>query len=121
MTYKAAVASTDGKVVNQHFGRADLFHIVEISSEGYSYLESRSINACCNNGNHETASFVKAAEALKDVSAIIVSRIGEGAADFLEANGFIVYEAPFPIEPLLQKIVEDKLYEVDKWQFHTKN
>lgn len=26
---KIAVASTDGKVVNQHFGRADTFYILE--------------------------------------------------------------------------------------------
>lgn len=48
MSYRVAAASTDGKVVNQHFGRAELFHIFEISEdEGYRFLESRKVDACC--------------------------------------------------------------------------
>ena len=35
MSYKVAFASTDGKVVNEHFGRARQFHIVEIDDKDY--------------------------------------------------------------------------------------
>ena len=122
MIYRAAIASTDGKVVNQHFGRAERFHIFEISDNNtFKYIESRNVLPCCRQGEHETDAFLKVADILNDVSAVIVSRIGEGASDFLEANGFVVYEAPYPIEPLMQKIVKERLYEVDKWQYHTTN
>lgn len=122
MMYRVAVASTDGKVVNQHFGRAEHFHIFEISDDdAFRYLESREVAPCCNSGQHEQHAFLKIAEALKDVGAVIVSKIGEGASEFLEKEGFVVYEAPYPIEPLMRKILEERLYEVDKWQFHMRN
>lgn len=122
MVYKIALASTDGKVVNQHFGRAEKFHIVEIKeNEKYVYAGTRDISACCNNGEHEESAFEAAAKTLKDVQAIVVSKIGDSASEYLENKGFVVYEAPYPIDLLMQKIIQEKLYEVDKWQFHTKN
>lgn len=33
MAYRIAVASTDGIVVNQHFGHAERFHIIELNAE----------------------------------------------------------------------------------------
>ena len=117
MSYRVAAASTDGKVVNQHFGRAERFHIFEISEdEGYRFLESRKVDACCGGGGHEIGAFEAVARTLSDVQAIFVGRIGEGASDFMARKGFAVYEAPFPIEPLLQKIIDDRLYESDGWR-----
>lgn len=120
-TYKVALASTDGKVVNQHFGRAESFHIFEVSGGGYRYLESRATGACCSGGEHEREAFARVADVLKDAGAVIVSKIGRGASDFLEARGFVVYEAPFPIGPLLDKIVRDRLWETDEWQTRREN
>lgn len=121
MSYKIAIASTDGIVVNQHFGKADSFHIFKIDSEKYDYVEQRPVESCCGGSGHDAGAFRKALDALHDVSAVIVSKIGGGASDFLEAHGLAVYEAPYPIEPLLIKILNERLYEVDKWQFPTKN
>ena len=41
MAYRIAVASTDGIVVNQHFGHAERFHIIELNAETgkYSFIE----------------------------------------------------------------------------------
>ncbi|PYG87371.1 putative Fe-Mo cluster-binding NifX family protein [Ruminiclostridium sufflavum DSM 19573] len=122
MTYRVAVSSTDGKVVNRHFGHTEKFLIFEITGEDkYCFVESRSIQPCCNNGEHEMQAFYNAIEALEDVQAVIVSKIGEGAAAFLESKGLTIYEAPYPIEPIIQKILDEKLYEVDKWRFHISN
>lgn len=120
MIYRAAIASTDGKVVNQHFGRAEQFQIFDISDDNsFKYVERRAVSPCCHGGEHETDAFSRVGNILNDVSAVIVSRIGEGASEFLESNGFVVYEAPYPIEPLMQKIIKERLYEADKWQYHT--
>jgi predicted Fe-Mo cluster-binding NifX family protein len=116
MAYKIALASTDGKVVNQHFGHVNCFLIAEITENEYNCVELRAVPPCCNGGGkHETATFDAVLELLHDVQAIIVSRIGPFASNYLERAGKIVYEAPYPIEPLLQKMIKDKLYEVDKW------
>ena len=39
MAYKVAFLSSDVKVVNQHFGRAKQFLIVEIEDKDYKYVE----------------------------------------------------------------------------------
>jgi predicted Fe-Mo cluster-binding NifX family protein len=49
------------------------------------------------------------------VSAIIVSKIGEGAASYMEGKGKAVYEAPFEIEPLISNIISNRLFEADNW------
>ncbi len=123
MVYRIAVASTDGIVVNQHFGHAQQFHIIEIDPENltYSYAGTRVTERVCQGHFHNDSSFDKVIDVLSDVHAVIVAKIGQGASQQLESRGLTVYEAPFPIEPLIEKIINDKLWEVDTWQFPTKN
>lgn len=117
MAHRVAFASTDGIVVNEHFGRADRFHIAEIEDDGtWKFIESRDVTPVCNGGDHESEAFDRVLHRLKDVEAIVVSKIGDGASGYLESRGKTVYIAPFLIRPLLSKIIEDKLYEVDQWQ-----
>ncbi len=117
MSYKVAIASTDGKVINQHFGKADRFHIVEISEEGsYQYIGTQNVVPGCNGGSHDTNAFDDILNSLKDVQVFLVSRIGEGAAAYLEQNDKIVYQAPYMIDQVLDKIIKDKIYLTDNWK-----
>jgi predicted Fe-Mo cluster-binding NifX family protein len=122
MSYRIAIASKDGKTVNKHFGMADSFLIFEIdeNSGQTKYIENRATPAACAGdcckASHEEKQFASVIEQLNDVSAIFVSKIGEGAANFVESKGKAVYEAPYPIENLIEKIVKDKIYEADQWQ-----
>ena len=123
MAYRIAIASTDGIVVNQHFGHAERFHIIEINDEKntYDYVGTRESERVCQGHYHHDSSFDKVIDVLSDVHAVLVAKIGQGASQQLESRGLTVYEAPFPIEPLIEKIIKDKLWEVDKWQYPTKN
>jgi len=38
MSYEIAVASSDGKVVNQHFGKATNFLIFEVEGDNFKYI-----------------------------------------------------------------------------------
>ncbi len=109
MSIRAAVSSTDGKVINQHFGKTEFFLIFELREGEFKYIEKRNVIPCCHMGEHEENAFYKAAEALKDCQIILVSKIGQGAADFMESRGFAVYEAPFPINSVLNKLITDGL------------
>lgn len=111
MSVKVAIASTDGKVINEHFGRADRFHIFSIENEKYQFVETRSVEVCCNGGEHEESAFEKVSRVLGDCQAIIVAKIGDGASSYLEMKGFEVFEAPYFITDVLQKIIDDKLIE----------
>ncbi len=122
--FRMAFASKTGQAVDRHFGMTDKFLIFELNTadNSVSYIENRSTTAVCaqdcchSNHNDEEASFEKVICQLNDVSAIFVSKIGEHAANFIENKGKAVYESPFPIEPLINKIIEDKLYLTDQWQ-----
>ena len=123
MDYRVAVASSDGIVVNQHFGHADRFHIVELHPEDgtHQYVESRDVQHVCRGRDHNEADFDRVLDALSDVQAILVAKIGQGASDYLESKGMLVYEAPFLIDPVIDKILNDRLWEVDAWQSHTRS
>lgn len=107
MAIRAAVASTDGKVINCHFGKASKFLIFEFKDNVFEYIEAREVKPCCNRGEHEDNAFETAAKELCDCSIILVSKIGMTAADFLESRGFAVYEAPFPIKECLEKLAAE--------------
>ncbi len=123
MKFRVAVASTDGIVINQHFGHAEKFHIAELDTDTltYQYLESRNVQRVCQGHEHSEHSFDAVLETLSDVQAILVAKIGQGASDYLEQHGMLVYESPFLINAVIEKILKDKIWEVDAWQSHTKN
>ena len=111
MSVRVAIASTDGKVINEHFGRATRFHIFSLEEKEYHFVESRTVEPCCHGGEHEENAFDKVAQLLKDCAAIIVAKIGDGASNYLENKGFEVFEAPYFITDVLQKIIDDQLLE----------
>ena len=93
--YKVAVASSDGIVINQHFGRADTFYIYEVTETGkYRLLETRIIAPVCNGGNHDDNGLWDNVSKFKDCKYILASRIGMGAANAMEQSGIIPMELP---------------------------
>ena len=110
MSYKVAFASSDGKVVNQHFGKADKFHIVEINDDEkkYKFLESRNNIPSCSNFQHSEDSLSNAIKVIKDCKAVFVAKIGPGAEAKVEANGIQAIEAPYFIDDILEKLINSK-------------
>lgn len=121
MKVKIAIVSTDGKVVNEHFGRAKYFHIFEIDVNNYRYLETRNINSSCNDESHSNATLDDVIEVIKDCTAIVVAKIGDGASLYMGKKGFTVFEAPYLIDAVIKKIIEDDLLELEReeqvWNF----
>lgn len=101
MAFRVAVASSDGKQVNLHFGEAGEFLIYDLENGDYTQLEKRSIIRSLGHGQAELNSVFTL---LKDCDAVIVSKIGPGAARELLKSGLRVFEAPFSIEAVLQKL-----------------
>lgn len=109
MSIKVALASTDGKVVNEHFGRASGFLIFDISGTGFEFVKRVEVKPACDGGSHEAGAFDRIADALSGTKAIFAAKIGDGAAAYLESRGFSVFESPCPIRPLLEKVVKERL------------
>ena len=107
MNYKIGIASSDGKVVNLHFGRADVFYIVEADSENMTcrYGESRKTVPVCQGQEHNDDKLYELAELLKDCDYILVSRIGEGARAALAKNSTWAFELPGFIEDSVKRLL----------------
>ena len=109
MAYRVAVASTDGKVVNEHFGHAEAFHVFDVGETGFTFLESRAVAPACGPDGHEDSAFDRIVALLSDCDAIFVARIGHGAAEYMISRGVRVFESPYAIEDVLAKVVQDRL------------
>ena len=106
MSYKIAVASTDGKVVNQHFGKADQFYIIEVNNESrYELIELRKMPPVCQGGDHDDDAIQRNVKTLSDCQYVLVSRIGQRVENELEKHGISVYVIPDMIEDALNKLI----------------
>lgn len=114
--YRVAVASSDGIVVNSHFGRAGKFYIYQISEEEeLKLIEERKVVPVCEGGNHNDEKLNENLNRLKDCNFILASRIGDGAAFAASKKGIEGFEIPGIIEEsilqLLKYIKLKKLFE----------
>ena len=104
--YRIAVATSDGYLVNRHFGRTERFDIY-LAQEDLSFRkeEERRLPAVCQGGEHSKDAMRARIEALKDCRCVLVSRIGLDAASALEAEGIAAYELPGYIEESLDRLI----------------
>ncbi|MCR4945011.1 MAG: dinitrogenase iron-molybdenum cofactor biosynthesis protein [Clostridium sp.] len=109
MSYRVAFVSTDGKVVNAHFGKATKFHIVEVNDSDYKYIESRDNIPACNNFEHSEGSMQAAINNINDCKAVFALKIGRGASITLKENNIEPIEAPYFITDILEKLIKSKV------------
>lgn len=110
MAFRVAVASSDGKQIDLHFGEANTFFIYDIENGSFTFIEKRSImRTLC----HSEAEFDRVSMFLKDCGAVLVSRIGPGAARTLLQSGLRVFEAPYAVDDVLRKLCS-QLFSSDK-------
>jgi nitrogen fixation protein NifB len=97
---KVAVVSTDGLVINEHFGRANEFLIYDVSGSGsHTLLETRQmIQSPADSHDQEVAA---KAELLADVEVVLVAQIGPGAEKALRQRGIIALTITGAIEKAL--------------------
>lgn len=112
MSHRIAIATSDGIVINQHFGHADRFLIVDVDDQEHRLVETRLVKPACSGFEHEETGLDGIIARLKDCEGVFVSRIGSGAAQLVAQRGLRVFEAPYAIEDVLDKLVaEDTLGE----------
>ncbi|MBR1751239.1 MAG: dinitrogenase iron-molybdenum cofactor biosynthesis protein [Ruminococcus sp.] len=105
---KIAIATSDGITVNEHFGHAKFFRVYD--SESCEQTDLRDVvSACQHTLGHDTTRFDKIIELLSDCDAVLVSRIGAGAAEYLISKGVRVFEVSGAIDAVLRKLNEDKI------------
>lgn len=101
MAFRVAAASSDGITIDLHFGQAHTFYIYELTDDSAQLLEKRSMFLT---EGHSEDKFQNLSGALKDCDALLVSQIGPSAAQYVLRTGLRVFEAPYPIELVLEKL-----------------
>ena len=128
--YKVAVATSDGKTVDSHFGHVQSFLIFEVDEESGKYedVEERDVTAACSGGScggaqsgsdsgcggHNGAGeghsqMDEIAKALSDVDYVLVARIGPHAIRALAKYNVTAYDIVLPIEEAIAKINEYRI------------
>jgi len=107
--YRIAVASSDGRTVDQHFGHAERFrtYIVEGGSiaEGETLDVTEQMEIPLFGPGHRTK-LETTVERLKGVDAVITTKYGEPAVELLRENGIIPVEDHGAIEEALRRAVD---------------
>ncbi len=103
--YRVALASTDNLFVDQHFGRAESFLIVDVDENGeYEEIEQRFVIPVCMGGHHDQNKLKKGVDGVSDCNFVIAARIGGGAQAELEDRGIAAFEMPGTVEEALKKL-----------------
>lgn len=108
MHYKVAVASSDGKYINQHFGMAQQFLIFEIDNGTYKFLELRENIPACDVEGHTEDTITRSVKLISDCKVVLACQIGPAAVDILISEGIDPYIAPTFIDEALKELDEMK-------------
>lgn len=100
---RVAAASSDGRTVDLHFGQAQEFYIYDVGKDGFRFVEKRNIRRAIG---HNPAEFDKVRLLLNDCEAVLVSRVGPSAAEYLLLRGLRVFETPYPVDAVLNRLKE---------------
>ncbi|WP_035784185.1 NifB/NifX family molybdenum-iron cluster-binding protein [Butyrivibrio sp. MC2021] len=104
-SYRVALASTDNMHVDQHFGRAESFLIVDVDKEGnYEEIEQRFVEPVCQGGRHDSAQLKRGVAGILDCNFVLAARIGDGAAYELREKGIAAFEMPGEVRDALRRL-----------------
>ncbi len=103
---KVAVVSSDGKVINQHFGNASRFLIFEVNGGEIQFIEVRETTPLCGSADYGNKDDVLCGiiYLIKDCEAVLCARIGRKPRDELRKNGINPIEDPYFIHEALKNI-----------------
>lgn len=108
MNRRIAVASSDGIVVNQHFGHAQQFLIFNIEGNNYSFDSLRKNVPPCNFREHSEQSLWDSVTLIIDCDVVVVAKIGSGALKRLAEEGITAISDADYIENVLQRVASLK-------------
>ncbi len=103
--YKIAVATSDGIVVNQHFGHTNQFYIYEVHNNIFTKSEIRHTEPACISKEHDENAVLRNLKLIEDCRFLLVSRIGAYAQQQAESLGITPFEIPLMVEDALKKAV----------------
>lgn len=109
ISYKFAVASKTGMLVDQHFGHVEEFYILSYKDSSIEFIEKRLVNKYCDGVKEcedEDLKIEKIINTIKDCNAVLVLRIGYRPAKILEEKGIMIVQTCESINDAIMHAVE---------------
>jgi predicted Fe-Mo cluster-binding NifX family protein len=106
MTYKIAIASSDGQKVDQHFGQAINFLIYEVSTGVINFIEDRDVNKCIDVDSNPETRISQIIHLLSDCKIVFASKIGERVVRELYDNGIKSFAVHFTLNEIFNTIIK---------------
>lgn len=105
---KFAVASKDGKLIDQHFGHVDKFYIYGYDKkEGIKFLEERAVSKYCSGKEScEDEKKQNTIDTIADCNAVLTVRIGYEPKRKLKAKNIDIFEMYDSIEEGIKEVVK---------------
>jgi predicted Fe-Mo cluster-binding NifX family protein len=104
-----AVASKDGREINQHFGHAERFLIYEVAETEAKLVDEKKVQRYCTyDQDHPLRSHVlkDIASALTGCRAVVCAQIGQAPQLEMERLGLETFVADGPIKPTLVELIK---------------
>ncbi|MDR2860383.1 MAG: hypothetical protein LBV66_00945 [Elusimicrobiota bacterium] len=105
---KIALASSDGKFIDLHFGKCGKWTIIDFNEtdKTYKVLETRLSQSLCKDGGHSQSGIEDISAILKDCSFVITARIGIWVKQLLKEKGITVIENIGEIDSILKETAQ---------------
>lgn len=103
-TFRVAFASSDGYVIDTHFGRATSFYIYQYFDDEYVFVEKRELEPVCLGGSHSTTKMRENVAQFQDCQYIVALRIGMGAIAIIQDSGITPMAIPGDITDVMEKL-----------------
>jgi predicted Fe-Mo cluster-binding NifX family protein len=104
-----AVASKDGRDINQHFGHAERFLIYDVEENDAKLVDEKKVERYCSyDQDHPLRAPLLAAiaDALKNCRAVVCAQIGQGPQMEMERLGLDTFVADGPIKATLVELAK---------------
>ncbi|WP_110955535.1 NifB/NifX family molybdenum-iron cluster-binding protein [Anaerosinus massiliensis] len=114
MTYRIAVTSSDGEAIDQHFGQAEQFTIIEIDEQknAWKKIDTRSATVdknilvlCASScSGHKHNSIEESVNLLADCTYLLTGKIGKHPYAALKRAGITPLEVSFDLPAAIEKL-----------------
>ena len=107
MSYKIAVASSDGKEIDQHFGRAEQFFVYEVEdNNNFKLVELRKSADFHSEYEDHVTKLKNTIRGLNSCRIVLVTQIGDGASRILRSNGIDAFDVEGSIDKAIPKLIK---------------
>lgn len=108
MSYRIAIASSNGESVDQHFGQAQNFLIYEIGSKSVDFVEDREVQLVQGETPHSEESLERLVKLLEDCSAVFVLKIGVRSSKYLQLRNISIFEVDFSLNHIFTTLIKQQ-------------